>query len=519
MTGNASALRSLIIYALILPLAVVMGYLLGTPLDTTSFSTISLILLLLAVPLLMGYHQILLFATWNMTAVLFFLPGSPPLWMGMSFISLAFSIVQRALNKNMRFLSATPVVLPLIALAAVVLFTAWQTGGLGMRVLGSGAVGGRHYLMIIGGIVGMMAMVAQRIPLGKEKLFMAIHLLGFLTSAIGLLLPLLNKSFYFIFWLFPIQDPWLVSGITSDVLALDPGIERYSGLGAAGMGLSFYIIARYGFRELFRPRNFWLLACFILALGASLSGGFRTVFVLIALTCAFAFYFERLVRTRLFVGLLVFGFTAGAFLIPFANHLPLPVQRALSIIPMLPVDPIARFDAQQSSEWRLRMWATLWPQVPQYLLLGKGYAINLSDLELTQELSRRGLADSSQVAMIAGDYHNGPLSVLIPFGLPGATTFVWFLLAAIWALYSNYRYGDGANQRMNVFLLSAFLARTVLFLFVYGGFYGDIMPLCGIMGFSISLNGGIRRPVRESRATVTENEPRPIGTLAPLGSG
>ena len=518
MTSSSTAFRSLIIYVLILPLAAMLGYLLATPLDITSFSMVGFILVLLAIPLLMRWHQVLLFISWNTTAVIFFLPGSPPLWMAMAFISLAFSLVQRALSKDMHFLPATPVVLPLIALAAVVVFTAWQTGGLGMRIFGSGSVGGRHYLMIIAAIVGMMAMAAQPIPAGKEKLYISLHLLGFVTSATGMLLPFVNESFYFIFWLFPIQDPWLVTNVTSDVFSLGPAIERYSGLGVAGMGICFFLLARFGVRELFRLKNFWVLACFFAAGAASLSGGFRTIFVLIALACAFSFYFEKLLRTRLFVGLVVCGIVAGAFLIPFAKHLPLPLQRAMTVIPGLPLDPVARFDAEQSSDWRLRMWAVLWPQVPQYLLLGKGYSINLADLELTQELIKRGLAESSQASILAGDYHNGPLSVLIPFGLPGAITFLWFLIAGLWTLHSNYRYGDERLSRINIFLLAIYLARTVLFLTIYGGFYGDIVLLCGVVGFSISLNRGIRRPVRQAHGSVIPEEPRPIGTLAPLGS-
>jgi len=33
-------------------------------------------------------------------------------------------------------------------------------------------------------------------------------------------------------------------------------------------------------------------------------------------------------------------------------------------------------------------------------------------------------------AELAGDYHNGPLSVIIPFGVFGVIAFVWFLLRA-----------------------------------------------------------------------------------------
>jgi hypothetical protein len=95
--------------------------------------------------------------------------------------------------------------------------------------------------------------------------------------------------------------------------------------------------------------------------------------------------------------------------------------------------------------------------------------------------------------MAASDYHNGPLSVIITFGIFGVIGFIWFLVAACRGLYFNYRYGDPELHNINATLLALFLARILLFLFIFGGFYGDMAHFAGIIGLSLALNGGIRR--------------------------
>ena len=45
--------------------------------------------------------------------------------------------------------------------------------------------------------------------------------------------------------------------------------------------------------------------------------------------------------------------------------------------------PDARLDAEGSTEWRLDMWKALLPEVPQYLLLGKGFAFSAEAYDMS----------------------------------------------------------------------------------------------------------------------------------------
>ena len=80
---------------------------------------------------------------------------------------------------------------------------------------------------------------------------------------------------------------------------------------------------------------------------------------------------------------------------------------------------------------------------------------------LVQDASMRGYGSSQDVAMLAGDYHSGPLFVVIPFGLCGVAALLLFLGTALRVLYHNYRFGDPALRQINAFLLAAFAARAI----------------------------------------------------------
>jgi hypothetical protein len=218
------------------------------------------------------------------------------------------------------------------------------------------------------------------------------------------------------------------------------------------------------------------------------------------------FYLEGMFRTRLFFFLLLTGIVLGAALVPIAHKLPLAVQRSICFLP-LDWDPVAKRDAAGSWEWRLEMWRVVAPEIPKYLLLGKGYAINPTDMYLAQESARRGLAKGgSEGAIVTGDYHSGPLSILIPFGIFGVIVVVWFWIGSVRVLYLNWRHGDPRFRHINTFFLAYFIARIVQFLFVFGAIGSDLPIFVGILGLSISINGGVRKPRVLEQGTAQEGE-------------
>ena len=490
MNNAPSILKSLIVYAICAPLALFIGYLLTDPMDYSTFAYVGIVALVLAFPLLLGCHYWLLLAAWNGTAIVFFLPGLPPLWLATTALSLGMSLLQRALSKEMHFIRVPQITWPLICLVVVVIATAKLTGGFGWRAFNSEVYGGRKYVYTFGAIAAYFALTAQRIPPHRAGLAVALFFLGGTTAIIGNLFSVLPSAFNFIFWFFP---PYSMNA------GVELGVTRLSGATAASSAGVCYMLARYGIRGVFVSGKSWRLIAFIAFFLLGFFGGFRIGVIFIGLTFLIQFYLEGLHRTGLLPIFALVGVLAMVAMIPLVPKLPFTFQRELSFLP-LPVDPVAKQLADETLDWRYAMWKALWPQVPKYLLVGKGYGFSKDDFAFMGDTAFHQNVDASQGSLaLSGDYHNGWLSVLITFGIWGMIVTVWFLAAGTRVLYCNFRYGDAGLQPANCFLLANFLTRIVLFMTVSGsGLHNDLLPLVGALGLSIALNGGVCRPAPQT---------------------
>jgi hypothetical protein len=256
---------------------------------------------------------------------------------------------------------------------------------------------------------------------------------------------------------------------------------------AMAMAIFSWLLARRGVAGVFDFSRPWRMAILIGAVVLGTLGGFRSAVLLMVLTFLILFWLEKLWGTRIFL-IMVIGLTlGGALLVGFADKLPMTIQRSLSFLP-LEIDPLTRISAQDSTEWRLEIWKATLPQVPQYFFKGKGYNLSGDELYMSRESSFRGLAAQWEGAALAGDYHNGPLSVLIPFGIWGLAAFAWLLVTGVRFLYTNFRESAPELRQINAFLLALFLARILFFVFIFGTLDGDLYHFVGILGFSVALN-------------------------------
>jgi len=489
MSSTFAASRNHLILGLCLPLAVLLGFLLAEPLESSSLAIVVMVLTILMVPLMMRWHHPLLIVSWNAAITPFFFPGRPAIWVLMAFISFFWGVLNRSVNPANRFLNEPSITKSLVFLLLVVLATAATTGGIGFRVFGSEETyGGRGYFYLLAATVGYFALTSRPIPRNRAQLYSAFFFLSGLTAIISNLAYLAGPSFYFLYDLFPAELAY--DQAFADV-TLGTTIARISGVTLAAPALFNWVLARHGIRGLFDLSRPGRMAVFLAATFASLFGGYRSTFALMGLTFCFLFVVEGLWRTRFLWIILLSGVVvAGAFL-PFVNKMPLSVQRTLSILP-IEVDFSARQSAQVSTEWRLEMWRRVLPEVPKHLLKGRGYALNPQAVQLLPQTKSQGFDDSGDWAAFCGDYHNGPLSVVMPFGIYGVVAFAWFLSAGVRVLYRNHRYGDPELQRINSFLLASFIAHIVFFVCVFGALSSDLYRFTGLLGLSVALNGGLR---------------------------
>lgn len=368
---NTAALRTLIIYAVILPLAVFIGWTVSGDMTRGSFGTLAAIVFVLLLPVLLKWHYPVLVFSYNTYITIFFLPGKPTLWVLMAVITFAIAILNRIIQKRPAFLPAPAIAASLFFFAAVVIITAKLRGGIGLSALGSTSYGGKGYFYILGGIIGFFALASQPIPVERAKFYVVLFFLPAAIGAGSTLVYYAGPAFYPLFLIFPI-------GLAAVQASTETGaITRVAGFATLVPAIGYSLLAVHGVRGVLVKWWRVLLLLGVLALGAM--AGFRSNLVFIGMVFCFLFFLEGLLRSPIFPALILAMALGAVVLLPVAEKLPRSVQRSLSFLP-IKIDPIVRSDAQSSLEWRYLIWKASVPDLPRYFWLGKGYSINPTDL-------------------------------------------------------------------------------------------------------------------------------------------
>jgi len=477
--------RSQIILAVCLPLGVLVGYFLANAEDLGSIVALTLVLGVLSVPILMKWYHPLLVVGWNAAIQPIFIPGRPALWMVIAFFGFLFAALNRSTHAEAKFIDVRSIRTPLLLLFGVVITTAWLRGGLGVRSLGSGTYGGRSYYYIIAAILGYLALTSRRIPRHRAATAVGLFFLTGVTALIPNLAHLGGPALDFVYYVFA---PVFSFEQGSSAGGLDNQIVRMNGLSVVCWALSAWALSRRGYRGLFSLNDPLGLLALGLSLAASLFCGFRSMFIFVVLLLVAQFYFEGLMRGKtlvMAVGVMILGL---AMALPFTERLPHVVQRTISFLP-IDVSHVARDTAEASSEWRLNMWQEVLPLIPDHLLLGRGYSVDPTELHFTTENAQRGFAKPWNWAILTSSFHNGPLSLIIPLGIWGVAAFAWFVAATLRYMLWAARQGDPDLRSANTTILALFVARLVLFAFVFGNLPTDLYIFAGLAGLSVSLNG------------------------------
>ena len=272
MNNSAAIVRALIIYAVCIPLAIVVGSIvvsLASSPSYSNFGAVGVLALILCIPILLRWHHPLLVLCWNLPLTIFFVRGSPHVFLPMVVISLGISVLQRAISKEKRFIPAPQIAWPLLFLAAVALVTAKLTGGIGLHALGSEVMGGKKYVFLLAGIMGFFALIAQPIPLHQARLYVALFLLSGCIRVLSDLITFVPPSFYFIFLFLP-PDAYALPG--------SEALTRFTGVSSMASALCLYMMARHGIHGIFRAGRplVWWSGRLLVVLHAMLFGGFRS---------------------------------------------------------------------------------------------------------------------------------------------------------------------------------------------------------------------------------------------------
>jgi len=502
--------KALLIFAFVIPLAIVMGFFLADPTDSTSLIGVGFLLVFLLSPFLIRYHHTALIVSATAFINAFFLPGRPEMWMLLAGVSLIVSIASWPLDREARrYCGFRSLDLSVIFMALVVLFTMKATGGAGLNILGAQVFGGRRYVTMLAAAVGYFALVAHPLSLQKAKTLGSIFWAMSGTAILGNMAYALGPSFFFFFYLFPVE--FVLSQANAEDITLAGGVVRFSGLAPLGFGIIYWLLSRFGLRGVLDIAKSWRIILAVVAVVLIMLAGFRSNIILISLIITVLFFIEKIHRTINSGILALVLLFASFFVIGFSERMPLTIQRSLSFLPVK-VSSLAKADAEGSLQWRLDMWSVVVTDIPRYFWVGKGFSINPTDLYFTKEALRRGFYSPSEAARLAGDYHNGPLSVIIPFGIWGVIGFVWFLTSVYWVLRHNHKYGHPELQTLNTFFLGFFIARVIFFVVFFGAATSDFWLFAALAGLNLSMNRGLA-----SRSGVDQTE-AVVPTRAAIGS-
>jgi hypothetical protein len=374
------------------------------------------------------------------------------------------------------------------------MITALLSGSIGLRVLGSSVFGGRKYVNILASFVGFLALTIQGLPRKNAQTDLKAFVLGPATSAISNVAYMLGPNFYFLFLLFPVE--MAMSQAMADLSPQVGAIKRYSGFSNACDAIVMFSLLKWGFKGVLQPTKPWRMALIVAGFALGMTSGFRSAILVPLVVLMVQFFAEGLHKTKYALGFGGFLAAALVFLAAFSESLPLSAQRAISFLPVR-VDPVAAIDAKNSLAWRFAMWKVVLHEVPQHLWMGKGYAIDPTDIYLAQESVKRGFQSDYELSVQTGDYHNGPLSVLVPFGVVGVVTLILFIVACIRALARNLKYGDPEVKNINTFLFSYFVGFFIYFVLFFGGIEVHLWIFVSTVGLSLAVNGGVKAPVTQ----------------------
>ena len=365
---------------------------------------------------------------------------------------------------------------------ALLLFTAFVRG-FGLRVFGGSSWGGMAYIQLF--IMAGLLLVGDSVTLTTRQWrnsIIVMLLLSALPALAQLVFQLSNGKIYFQYNFIRAEIPALVGSLRAS--QTDTGVVRYNLLAGFGQNLLAIALVLFPFRGKYK---FFVSALIVISVILGMISGFRSS--LLITVGVLMLYVLLQGRGRRVTGLIAVGGACLLLLLaitPFARHLPMSMQRTLSIIPFIDVSLEARADALGSSLWRVEIWRQAWLQVPDYLLIGKGLAINPEDLSAMMGMR----TDSVTMALMSHTYHNGPLALLLDLGVLGLVVGSGFLIASSIEFYKRLStpIEDPLLRRAYCFYTAYYIYQVLNFFFIYG----DLQSFTMMFMFSAILWGIIR---------------------------
>ncbi len=355
----------------------------------------------------------------------------------------------------------------LICWTAIILMT-MAVRGTGIRQLGSSLWGGKDYILLVAMILFLLV-IPQSVRLTRKQWIAATVCIAFLPI-IPLLADLLyiasGGRLYFLYYIF--KPSAAVSETLTTLMDQD---ESWRLRGASRIDLLLILLLllpRLG--RTLHGKGIATILFFCAFILASF-GGFRGSLIgLLGIAAIYAWLRARHRRMLMISVAALVGVSLMAFAHFAGPSLPSPAQRVLTIIPFARVNPIVRLDAEFSSRWRLRIWEeALRSEVRPHLLVGRGMCFDPN--RLIPQFGRH--VDEwveTQNYVTNGNFHSGPLSSLVSFGLPGFLCLLVFMISSVvkHLRIQRMEWHDPTLRHIHLVFTCYFVYFSVAFYLIYG---------------------------------------------------
>jgi hypothetical protein len=397
------------------------------------------------------------------------IPGLPTVLNVMTIcqvLLIGWASLDKALLHNSPRFSLEPRIDNWLAFFALDLLLIMFVRGAGFALLGGSTYGGTGYVMFFLAISSYFTVTRLRMTDSDIKCLLLIVLAGAIFAMITQVLSFYSGGgFGWLQKIFSVETESLLSEQESATSAAGGGgdaVVRWSAFGKVAYGLIpiAYVLCRK------QAARFVLIASAFALVGMT---GTRSQVAGVVMMVFFAgvYYSKNRAKTVLAWGL------AGLFILGFlmiaTPMLPRAVQRAVSFIEFIPVDQDIVASAETSSSWRFDMWRDYCiPNVPQYLLIGRGIAHDIAGFAW---LNPKWYG-TAEFFYYMGRYHSGPFSLLLDHGLPGTIGFTMFFLLTLadgWRTVRRYASKqDTLTSRYYTYLTLLMTYEVFNFYFIFG---------------------------------------------------
>ncbi len=221
------------------------------------------------------------------------------------------------------------------------------------------------------------------------------------------------------------------------------------------------------------------IAGILLSIFLVLISGFRSRLIILAFP---AFFIAIIKKERLFLVMSFCLVLVTLFMINDRNTLnsmPYTVQRALSVIPGMDVNPSIVENGKSSNEWRFQMWKWALDSRTRFIKnywLGDGCTYNFKDYTRVERAHTRHKIDEQEYNYRTKGWHSGFISIIQELGIVGLIlTFVCLVYAFITTMRIGIAFRGSPFLKYYIVSVHYFLSAMVIFYVLPGNTHSFLL--------------------------------------------